>query len=374
VDLWDLTKLLLRRWYFALPMLLASMVLVYVAAQTVDPDYSAKGYLQMIPPSRPEAPADPEAKPRPQNPWFLLGYEPLGTAAVLKVTEKAGLERLDAIGLTDEVTVVVREDSPMFEIEAIGVTPAQATGTVREIIRQLNESIAESQRQYNVLPEDTITTLTLNDGGNVEVVTAKKKRVLIVAAGIGLLLTAAATIALDALARRRTRPPGHLADPDLALPGAPPGGHPAPIHEGPTRTTAGELPHRVPGPVVQVLPAGGARAGYVPEYGRGGPAVAGPGPAGSTYAGAGLFGDGQGPAAPVAPPAHDPLLSLPPATLQLGWPPEQPRVGNDPVVTRMPGEAARSDSAADVDDDTPDATIVLPLAYLSKRDDRNTKN
>jgi hypothetical protein len=389
VDLWDLTKLLLRRWYFALPMLLATLVLVYAAAQTVDPDYSAKGYLQMIPPPGPDAPEDPNAKPRPRNPWFDLGYEALGTAAVLKVTEKAALERLDAIGLTDEVTVLVREDSPLFEIEAIGSSPAQATATVREIIRQITAGIAESQKQYGVFPEDTITTLTLNDGGNVEVVTAKKKRVLIVAAGVGLLLTAAATIALDALARRRARPPGHVVDPDLALPGGPPPGPSLapsglPLAAAPTRPAPGPLSQRPAGTSISVMPASGPGTGFGVDFGPAAQRRAGGGgrpSADSRPAGGSLFESGAAQSARPAPAdVPDPLLSLPPATLALGWPPEQPRLGgDDPVVTtRPPGESGPASpgrsEAADLDDDSPDATIVLPLAYLSKRDDRNTKN
>ena len=49
MDLWDLTRLLLRRWYFAVPMLLASVAVVVLAAKTVSPDYKSTGYVQLIP-------------------------------------------------------------------------------------------------------------------------------------------------------------------------------------------------------------------------------------------------------------------------------------------------------------------------------------
>ena len=38
VDLWDLTRLLIRRWYVAVPMLLVSVAVVLVAGQSVKPD------------------------------------------------------------------------------------------------------------------------------------------------------------------------------------------------------------------------------------------------------------------------------------------------------------------------------------------------
>jgi hypothetical protein len=52
---------------------------------------------------------------------------------------------------------------------------------------------------------DMITTLALDHGEKVTVVTSKQKRVLIVSAGIGVLVTAGATIGIDALLRQRAQ-------------------------------------------------------------------------------------------------------------------------------------------------------------------------
>lgn len=205
MDLWDLTKLLLRRWYVAAPMLLLSVVMVFLVAQTVGPDYSAKGHVQMIPAPSVGKAVDPNAKPRPTNPWLDLGYEALANAAALAVSDQAVLEGLAGRGFTDSVTVTMDENAVLLEIEAVGTSRAQATATVREVIKLIEQDIAAKQKQYGVLKEDTITSLTLNDGSSPEVVRSKVMRVLVVAAGTGVLLTIAATIAIDALLRRRTR-------------------------------------------------------------------------------------------------------------------------------------------------------------------------
>src|SRR5262245_38942452 len=72
VDLWDLTRLLLRRWYFAVPMLVISVAVVVMAAKTVSPDYKSTGYMQLIPAPSTGKTEDPKAKPRPANPWLGL--------------------------------------------------------------------------------------------------------------------------------------------------------------------------------------------------------------------------------------------------------------------------------------------------------------
>lgn len=205
MDLWDLTRLLLRRWYFAAPMLVASVALVIFAAETVSPDYKATGYMQLIPaPSTGKTP-DPKAKPRPANPWLDLGYAALGNASAITVSDTTSLERLVKEGYSDSVTVVMNQQTPLFEIEAVGNSKEQATGTVRQVIKLLQADIASKQKQYGALPEDTISTLVINDGSAPQLETGKKKRVIIVAAGVGLLMTTASTIALDYWLRRRSR-------------------------------------------------------------------------------------------------------------------------------------------------------------------------
>ena len=203
MDLWDLTRLLARRWYVALPLLILSAVGGLLFVRGVEPDYKAIGDLQMIPP-RGTATQDPN-KPA-FNPWLDLGYPSLGNAAVLKVTgDDTALKQLKDAGFSDSVVITMAERSPLLEIEVVATSPQQATATVREVIRRLNEEITAAQTYYHVEPADMITTLTLKDGGHVELVTSKEKRVLVVAAGLGLIITIAGSIAFDAAMRRRTR-------------------------------------------------------------------------------------------------------------------------------------------------------------------------
>jgi hypothetical protein len=214
MDLWDLTRLLFRRWYFALPILLVSALVAVLVARSVEPDYRATGNAVMIP--APGDPGDAEAraqnKPinRPKNPWGDLGFNALGQAAILNVMRQETLAQFERAGLSASITVQMDIRSPIFIIEAVGKTPEQATGTVREVIKQLTSEVAAQQASYGVMPQDTITTRTLTDGSDVETVTSKVKRVLVVIVGLGVLLTMGGTIGIDVLLRflRNRRRPG----------------------------------------------------------------------------------------------------------------------------------------------------------------------
>ncbi|WP_433532670.1 hypothetical protein ACQPYA_11950 [Micromonospora sp. CA-263727] len=202
MDLWDMTKLLFRRWYISLPLLLAVLVLVGVASQVVKPDYSAKAHIQLIPPQVVTG-ADGRQKPI-KNQWFDLGYVALGNAAMIDVTRQSVLKQMVDEGLTDNVTVTM-DRVPLFEIEAVGDSPEQATASAERMLTLITEAVAERQTSLRVAESDMITTLALDDGSEVEVQHSKVMRVMVVALGAGLLLTAGVTVAVDALLRRRAR-------------------------------------------------------------------------------------------------------------------------------------------------------------------------
>ncbi|MEV6813233.1 hypothetical protein [Micromonospora sp. NPDC051296] len=202
MDLWDMTKLLFRRWYISLPLMLAVLVLVGVASQVVKPDYSATAHIQLIPPP---VVTGPDGRQKPiKNQWFDLGYAALGNATMIDVTRQSVLKQMAEEGLSDNVTVTM-DRVPLFEIEAVGNSPEQATATADRMLTLIEDAVAERQTSLRVAESDLITTLALDDGSEVEVQNSKVMRVMVVALGAGLLLTAGVTVGVDAILRRRTR-------------------------------------------------------------------------------------------------------------------------------------------------------------------------
>src|SRR4051812_6830276 len=83
LDFWDITKLLVRRWQIALPMLLLSVIITAVTMSQVKPDYVSTAYVQLVSPNAGNH--EPGAvTPDQQNQWIGLGLSTLGNAAIVQ--------------------------------------------------------------------------------------------------------------------------------------------------------------------------------------------------------------------------------------------------------------------------------------------------
>ena len=183
-------------------MLLVSLASVVVISRTVPPDYSATGHVTMIPPSNRTGAT---AVGKIQNPWEELGFRALGQAVIIKLADQKVLEDLVEDGFTDNFTVIMDDRTPLFTVESIGTSPEQAINTTREVMKIIDEDVVARQTRYGVAGGDLITTLALDNGDTIVKITSKANRVLLVAAAVGVLLSAATTIAIDAILRRRAR-------------------------------------------------------------------------------------------------------------------------------------------------------------------------
>ena len=52
MDLWDVAKLMVRRWYVALPMLVLTVIGASMTVVTVQPDYTATTNVSILPPTK----------------------------------------------------------------------------------------------------------------------------------------------------------------------------------------------------------------------------------------------------------------------------------------------------------------------------------
>jgi hypothetical protein len=202
VDFWDLTKLLFRRWYIAGPLLLLTLGGTLLAAQKIEPDYVATSYVQLVPPAITPKQNDGKTA-RPRNPWLDLGVSSLGKAALLTVQDQKVVEILKKSGFSDDFTLTLDSSLPIVTFEVIGDTEQQASSTAEELITRFDGSVETLQKEYGAVTDQSITTRQLDLGDNVTESTSKVKRALVAIGAIGLLLTVALTIVVDAVIRRR---------------------------------------------------------------------------------------------------------------------------------------------------------------------------
>ncbi len=205
MDFWDLTRLLLRRWYFAVPALALTAIASVWTLVDVSPNYIATAFVQLAPPtSKPTVPGEQSLDQR--NPWIGLGTYNLANAAILTVQQQAVVEALKASGYSASFTASLNSSSPLVTFEVTGSSRQQAIDTTDELIRRFNASVKDLQvGTYGVSESDLVVARRIDSGTNVEESDGRVKRALVAVAGLGFLLTLAFTVGLDAMLARRAR-------------------------------------------------------------------------------------------------------------------------------------------------------------------------
>jgi hypothetical protein len=221
VDFWDLTKLLFRRWYFALPMLALTAAVAMWIISSVQPNYIATAYVQLIPPkTKPTPPGSASIDMR--NPWIGLGLTTLANAAIVTIGDKEVVEALADSGYSENFTATLAPQSPLVKFEVTGSTPQQASETADVLVTRYQQALKDlQQRDYVVADADLIATTRLDQGNNLTVSDAKVKRAIVGVVGAGLLGTIALTVGLDTLLRLRARRRSGIGPTDLAPVGKP---------------------------------------------------------------------------------------------------------------------------------------------------------
>ena len=179
MDLWDLTRLLFRRWYVAVPMILLTIGAGAFTVIRVEPDYIATAHIQLLPPATVlQAPINTAKTPTstPRNPWLDLGLGAIGTATSVTLQDKAVIKQMEAADLSDTFTITMEDQIPLMTIEAVGGSPAQARQTVEYLTKAFDRNIATLQNSYGAPKTEKISTRRLDMGDNVETSRSKVKR------------------------------------------------------------------------------------------------------------------------------------------------------------------------------------------------------
>lgn len=203
MDIWDVSRVLIRRWYLSLPLLLLTAAATVLTASYVRPDYVGTTHVSLLPPVAQRSPVDGQTMR--VNPWDT---ERLTTAVIVRLNTKSLADQVQAEGLTGvwEAGLDQNYNNSIIRIEVTSPTPAQARLTMARLLREVDDEVMRQQIRYpGLTPEDKITTTRLDLGMDVVADTGNVKRAVVVVCLVGLLLTTAVTLSVDALLRRRAR-------------------------------------------------------------------------------------------------------------------------------------------------------------------------
>ena len=204
MDFWDLSKLLVRRWWAALPMLGLTFALMGLTYTTVKPNYNTTAYAVLVPPVS-TVDRQGELTQVQRNVWLSQGLLALANAASVTVQDPSVPEEMQAGGFSPSFTISQNSASAVVTFTVTAKSAEQANATATELVRRYSESVKALQDQARVASPDQITTQRLGSAVGAVESSGNVKRALAAVGGAGLMLTAGATIGLDALLRRRAR-------------------------------------------------------------------------------------------------------------------------------------------------------------------------
>jgi hypothetical protein len=200
MDLWDLTRVMVRRWYLTAPLVLATIVATFWITTATGPDYEASGHVAVIPP---EVQRVAEAGEMLRvSPW---NEEALAHAAQIRLEAKHLQENLAEQGFHGEWSVQVSGRLPVVSIAVVAPTAEQAVDTLHRLQAVVDDEVRIRQEEYAVPVEEQIRTVRYDTGESVDTSASGLRRALVAALGAGAILTIAVVTAFDAVARVRQR-------------------------------------------------------------------------------------------------------------------------------------------------------------------------
>lgn len=199
MDLWDILKLMFRRWYVSVPLLLASLAATLSIGMTSRPDYVVTSHLTLLPPT-----AKPDtASGRGVNPWNV---DSLMGAIVTRLNSKSRHDALEAEGLSPHwVANTNMQFREQLVVEVTADSSERARATTQRLHAIAMEEVVRQQERYDLRPGEEITAIPFDQGENVVTVYKKIYRTMMAVGGAGIVVTTGLVIALDAVLRWRSR-------------------------------------------------------------------------------------------------------------------------------------------------------------------------
>ncbi|MEP7054467.1 MAG: hypothetical protein ABI912_04395 [Actinomycetota bacterium] len=209
MDLWGVIRIMLRRWYVALPILLATGYLAVTSSGTVSQTFNASTTMIMLGPS---LDTFTDAKGVTQtvavNPYLNVPSTATLVASTLALKESSASARqgVARAGLSPSYTIVVGK-TPVMDVAVEATSSQLALDTVKYVSELLKTDLQAQQDGFNINAISRLNLQTVVPADTLPTTTASTKmRVRITILGFGGVLAVAGALAFEGLAEvRRNR-------------------------------------------------------------------------------------------------------------------------------------------------------------------------
>ena len=181
MDFWDVAKVLVRRWFVSVPLLILTVAACGLVAVNTTPDYVATVHVAFVPGSstRPSTTNGPNVF----NPWEP---EALAEAVVIPLKTKELADSMRASGYKGEWTAENGIGTlAVVVITVTSSTPADSVRTAQHLVDLVFEDVKQRQTPLRLTPGETIKANQIEPAPTVEKKSMKIIRSAVVIGAVG---------------------------------------------------------------------------------------------------------------------------------------------------------------------------------------------
>ncbi|GAA2217951.1 hypothetical protein GCM10010413_03090 [Promicromonospora sukumoe] len=196
----DVIAALGRRWYVTVAGLFATVALLLGASTLEPPVYTARGLVLLVP--------SQQMVGKGGNPFLALGGLDLPARVVVAYYESDVAKARFTSGSADSEYVVAIEEStrgPVISVDVTDSSPEGALATLEELTTSVPVELRRLQEEVDAPENAIVSTLVLAKDEEAEADNSGTVRMIIAAAGVGLVVTVVGAVAVDGMARSRMR-------------------------------------------------------------------------------------------------------------------------------------------------------------------------
>lgn len=208
MDFLTAVKVVVRRWYVALPVLIVAAIVTQNVVQGVPPSFRANGSVIVASPGLPRG-TDPSAPPVAVNPLTNLDYTASVVASIVAglMQDRAVKEELVAQGADPSYTLGTppNTNAPLLGIEATAESPDKAVETVRLVIQGIQDQLERRQGEAGAPPDTWIRAIVLTSPTEAERQTGGKVRAAVALGALSLAAAVSMAFLAESIAFGRKR-------------------------------------------------------------------------------------------------------------------------------------------------------------------------